>query len=124
MLKKSDVSYFLGSDPSGNVCMMLCPAYSRSDKSGGKFDVSSFYDSELVLDETDPLEVHVPRGLIFMGQLRKFIARYHIPPDFVCKVPASNDYISTLGALKVAFHKKAFRARLRIPLYPFIALFL
>lgn len=97
------------------------PAHSGSDDNVKE---SSSNDSGLVLGEVNPLEVGMPCRLIFTSQLRIIIAWYHILPNVICKVPNSNQYISTFCPLKVVFCEEAFRAGLRILLHLFITLFL
>lgn len=83
--------------------------------------------SELLLaelDEADLPKVNIPHGLISFSHLGKIISQYHIPSDFVYKVPNSNEFILTSGPLKVAFCKETFQTWSRILLYPFITWFL
>lgn len=74
--------------------------YVRSDISTGE---CSSDDNGSAPDESDPLKISVPCELISPSLLKKIIAKYQIPPDIVYRVLDSNEYISTLSPLDVAF---------------------
>lgn len=83
--------------------VLLPLVHNRSDESNEESDCSSFGDNKLIPSEVNPPEVSVPRGLISTSRMRKIITRYHILPNFVCRVLDSNEYISTSGPLEVIF---------------------
>lgn len=84
---------------------MLPPIYCGSFSS----TKSSSGDSKLLPDEANPLEVSIPYVLISSSHLAKIICQYHIPPDFICKVLDSDEFILTPGPLEVAFMRRLLR---------------
>lgn len=114
-----------GFDLGDDIHVMLPSVYVEFSKSvHTRFDdsigESCSDDIKFVLGEADPPEVGVPYRLIFIGRLRNIIMQYHIPPNFVCRVPNSAEFISISGPLEGVFYKEAFRAGLKIPLLYFI----
>lgn len=113
-----DVSWLIGSDSNKDVWVMLPPIHCDFSS----FKESSYGNSELFLMKLTPSKVGIPCGLISSSRLGKIFSRYHISPN--CRVPNSNEFVSTLDPLEVTFCKEAFNVGLRILLHLFIARFL
>lgn len=65
-------------------------------------DVSSASGSNIRLMEDEPHMVGILRVIILSERMSKLMLRYRVPPNYICRILSDDEYVSTLGPLKVA----------------------